>query len=188
MGYTHYWRRKADLSFAWSNFIKDVKIAYLLLGLKGCEYTGTNIAICGPLGKGKPIFNENKVSFNGCGDLAHETFKLVRDIEIEKKELIEYYKSIGLKIRYDDPRLPQPDPCGYYFDFCKTGKKPYDFFVCTVLTLASIHFGTKNIIVYSDGTLKDWQPAISFVRYIGYDVNKHTLPKIFNSISKGSVF
>ena len=141
MGYTQYWYRKESLSNGWKNFINDVQELYTNLPL--VSYWGekkfrTNqkLEISGWNGEGDPIFNEDEVKFNGRGALAHETFKLSRILLTT-----ETYSF---------------DKDGYYFDFCKTARKPYDIFVTAVLLLAKKHFN-KNIKISSDGDWDDWE-------------------------------
>lgn len=183
MGYTHYWRRVKDLSEGWREFIEDVRKVYRNLPeyseSAGGYYRDRAIRICGGLGEGEPVFNEDEVWFNGDAErgLDHETFWLVRDIDIEIKSYLEYYKERYGVRSIEEARemglyFPKPDEDGYYFNFCKTARKPYDFFVCAVLILAKIHFGDR-IKVSTDGTLEDWLPVIDFMHSLGYSVPRN---------------
>lgn len=48
------------------------------------------------------------------------------------------------------------------FEFCKTARKPYDFFVCLCLISMGNHVSTFEYS--SDGDISDWQPAIDFYK------------------------
>jgi hypothetical protein len=153
MGYTHYWRRKVDLSLGWSSFLKDVIKVYKNLPLHtdsaGGYYKDSPLKIGNWDGKGKPAFNSKEIRFNGAGkDLDHETFSFPR---IRKKE------------KFDS----KPEN-GMFFDFCKTAEKPYDLLVTACLLLAQKHFGNK-IIVSSDGDMngQEWQPARDLLAKLG---------------------
>lgn len=137
MGYTSYWEYKPDaiedtekLRKMFNRASKQIK--------KFADFITTNKSevykICGGLGKGKPIFNESEVWFNGdrSQHLDHETFK------IHWSE-----NSNG---------------------FCKTARKPYDLLVCfALLTFAEI-FPKEAFSFSSDGTMADdeWQRAVEF--------------------------
>lgn len=45
-------------------------------------------------------------------------------------------------------------------EFCKTARKPYDFFVCVCLISLANHL--PNFEFSSDGDWQDWQPAFEF--------------------------
>ena len=154
MGYTHYWRRKRSLATGWGGFLADVKKVHARLpdytNTAGGFYSGYPLKIAGGDGTGKPIFNSTRVVFNGGGkpgqDLEHETFFLEKTLS--KKEITD--------------RFTTEKPVGYYFNFCKTARKPYDLFVTAVLLLAKQHFKTR-ILVSSDGDYEDWEEAYNLL-------------------------
>ena len=53
-------------------------------------------------------------------------------------------------------------------DYCKTGRKPYDFAVCAVLIIAYNHL-PDLLLVRSDGDTDEWTPVLNWVR-------QHVLP------------
>jgi len=159
MGYTHYWFRKKDLSEGWTEFVEDVKRVYKNLPkyseTAGGYYKDRAIKICGGYGEGDPVFDENEIWFNGDKEreLDHETFHFPR-------------------VYNPPPYWSEPDEDGYYFDCCKTARKPYDLLVCAVLILAKIHFKDR-IRIRSDGTLSDWWPAFNFMKGLGFEIPKN---------------
>jgi len=82
MGYTHYYKIPAVLNAEkFKTLAEELQIASDLLPdystSAGMNHEGI-IYIAGGNGEGKPVFNENKISFNGKGENAHETFYLVQ--------------------------------------------------------------------------------------------------------------
>jgi hypothetical protein len=52
------------------------------------------------------------------------------------------------------------------FDFCKTNRKPYDFFVC--FCLLSLSNRIEGFDFSSDGDIEEWKPVIDFYeKFIG---------------------
>lgn len=101
-------------------------------------------------GEGEPKLNKDEVKFNGNGALAHETFTFPRTLQITEKSF-SLYKN------------------GYYFEFCKTARKPYDLFVTAVLLLAKKHFG-ESIRISSDGNWEEWEEGRKLLKNIlNYD-------------------
>lgn len=181
MGYTHYWYRVKDLSEGWNEFVRDVKRVYKNLPKysesAGGFYENEPIKICGGLGKGKPVFDKDEIWFNGDSkrDLDHETFWLVRNVDREVKKYEKYLIDEGFTNEdareFATQRLTLKSD-GYYFRFCKTARKPYDFFVCCVLILAKIHFGDK-IRIRTDGGLENWAPVFYFMQKLGFKIPKN---------------
>ena len=69
MGYTHYWRKRADLSFSdWTCFLKDIQ------GI----LAATTIPVAGPRGRGKPRAHFDVVALNGTEANGYETFYFSR--------------------------------------------------------------------------------------------------------------
>ena len=105
-------------------------------------------------GTGLPEFTEDTICFNGDAETNndHETFRIDRNSEKQaraegsKEELV--------------------------FNFCKTARKPYDFFVCVSL-LRLKHF-FPECQISSDGNTSDWKPAKDFYK----KVFKEAAPKI----------
>jgi hypothetical protein len=50
------------------------------------------------------------------------------------------------------------------FDHCKTYQRPYDLAVMVALIIADHHFGMFEFHATSDGSPKDWESALRFVR------------------------
>ena len=90
-------------------------------------------------GKGYPEILDNEVAFNGDASRGHDHESFVFKIEEGKERK---------------------------FHFCKTARKPYDFFVC--LALLSMMKNLEGIEISTDGEEEDWQPAINFYeKHIG---------------------
>jgi hypothetical protein len=78
----------------------------------------------------RPIVDKNVITFNGVGDLAHETFYF----ELSKRSV-------------------------HGFEFCKTARKPYDLAVISTLTILKYVFG-DGLSIRSDGDADDWESAL----------------------------
>lgn len=139
MGYTHYWSFDPNKVKSTEDLRKRFKRAsqYVKGFVKFINANKSEVyKICGGLGKGKPIFNETEIWFNGDASqqLDHETFSM----------------------HWSRPTLQ-----GGYRDFCKTARKPYDLVVCfSLLTFAEIF---PDAFDYSsDGNMEDeeWQRAV----------------------------
>jgi len=139
MGYTHYWRYTSKPTD--KDNMKEVKRELLILKkiLPQTSKTAGGYFSDGPLiikswnGKGLPEILDDEVAFNGDASRGHDHESFVFKIEEGKEDT---------------------------FNFCKTARKPYDFFVC--LALLSMVNNLEGIEVSSDGGEDDWQPAINF--------------------------
>jgi hypothetical protein len=133
MGHTHYWKRKRDF---------DPEL--FVDAMRDCKSICQRLEI--PLGSWlgvpdeHPLFDAEQVTFNGQGDDAHETFLM--------------QQSFGIG---DMDASTSPDKIVH--DFCKTAKKPYDLAVMCCLVIFKSYLGDA-IVVTSDGTQAEWQPAI----------------------------
>lgn len=144
MGYTHYWdfkKNPKNIKDGEKKFKKAVDMLKECLAKVPAEldvpyYGKCQFKLAGGRGTGEPVFNDDKVCFNGVegGDLSHETCYLALD---------------------------NPD---YGFDFCKTARKPYDVAVCITLLCFKKAFG-DNFKWSSDGNSEDygWKLAHSIV-------------------------
>ena len=151
MGYTHYWRKRGDISVdAWSEICKGV-----------AEVLGANLAttrtIAGGMGDAgsAPICNHSEITFNGIGENSHETFYLTRHTNAEDK-----------------------DGKGWSFDFCKTAHKPYDTVVCAALILLAQHTKISEVEISSDGDWGDFQRGMALLEHLGIKVSKRTVAKL----------
>ena len=138
MGYTHYWKFKQnpkDINDGEKKFNKAVAllkkcIAKIPTELDHPYYGKCKFKLAGGLGTGEPVFDNDKVCFNGVEgnpDLSHETCQILLD-----------------------------NPDDYDFDFCKTAEKPYDVAVCLALLSFKKEFG-RDFSYSSDGDkMKDY--------------------------------
>lgn len=105
--------------------------------------------LAGSLGTGKPEISGELIAFNGVApDGDYESFVL-------------------------DPFEPVPEwrKDEGHFDFCKTGRRPYNLAVTVTLLLARHHAGDA-IMVSSDGFLPEWLPAARLIRkHLGYPIS-----------------
>lgn len=145
MGYSSYFIRDVTIPKPlFERVVNDVRAAIDKISRSG-------IIIAGPNGEGPPVLNAEKIAFNGSykdGE-NYETFILSRVTEKKIKD------DCGPKRR---------------FQFCKTGRKPYDLAVCATLIIAKHHLG-KRIAVMSDGGMEpnEWMPAVALVeKTLGY--------------------
>jgi len=169
MGYTHYYYTKSEYNFErFGNVLNDFKklipiiegktkefqVVKKIKGELGIFNQVASIKLCGGMGDGLPELTNEIICFNGSniGDLGHETFLLEQKREPNSFE--QYDKLNKL-----------------FFNFTKTARKPYDLAVCVCLIIAKEYF-RDEIIIKSDGTLDEWQPAIDLVNdYLGYGKN-----------------
>jgi hypothetical protein len=155
MVFSHYYYTKPVLSKAkFKKFRADVQKIYENLPTKsnsaGGYYKDELLLIGDWEGKNQAEITDEVISFNGVGEMAHETFLLTR-----KKELRPYEKA---------------EKREKVFNCCKTARKPYDLFVCLSLISAKEHF-KKDIDISSDGDMKDWEPAFEeYKRITGREV------------------
>ena len=139
MGYTHYWYYTSKQTD--TDGMKEVKRELLLLKrilpqtteTAGGYFSDEPLIIKNWEGKGYPEILDNEVAFNGDASRGHD------------------HESFVFKIEEGQNRK---------FSFCKTARKPYDFFVC--LALLSMVKNLEGIEISTDGDEQDWQPAINF--------------------------
>jgi hypothetical protein len=135
MGYTHYWYRKTELDAdKFSNASDDCK--------RMCQTLKKNgVKIVYEFDEPKdPVFTDDKVRFNGCGDNGHETFYIAQS-----------FSSRGPSFGGNKE-----------FAFCKTAHKPYDIAVCACLIIFKHWF--PDMDVSSDGQMQDWQNGLDAVK------------------------
>lgn len=139
MGYTHYFTQKKDCPpEQWAAFKEAVMHLYDHIPetreSAGCIETGPLVLCDGngevALNSAAELFGEEALWFNG-----------------DDRE--------GRGLAHETMVLEQ---AGYGFAFCKTARKPYDWFVVAVLLLANHHCpGVWEIS--SDGDPEDWEPV-----------------------------
>lgn len=144
MGYTHYWGFSAntkDIKDGAAKFAEAVKlskkcIAKIPKKSGNTEGEEMEFKLAGWDGTGRPVFNDNVISFNGTS----------KNSEGEDDS----YESFI--IGYGDTE--------WKFSFCKTGRRPYDVAVCISLLCFKHIFG-KDFHYSSDGDLSDfgWKKA-----------------------------
>jgi hypothetical protein len=136
MGYTHYWYQKGNVApEVWGKITEAVeKIIAAKPKVKiRREYNSIS----------SPLINEQEISFNGIGDLGHETFWLTRE-------------------QQPTPQW-QARPHLGTFSFCKTANKPYDLLVCATLLIAKC-YADDVFTLASDGEWeREWEQAKKLV-------------------------
>ena len=125
MGYTHYFGMKKKSAMnkqKWASIIEDTKRLLVRLPKDSMSAGGCHagvpieLALEYDLPDKRPALNSEVITFNGVGEMGHETFCLEREKENDG------------------------------FDFCKTHRKPYDLVVCAVLIVVHTHApGWRNI-------------------------------------------
>jgi len=188
MGYTHYWYRVPKL---------DKKIFKLAVAdcKKICEVL--SIPLGDARGEGEPVFNDDKVCFNG--NVVSKGFRTDEGIIPWPTDDAKSFATM------DDPasregswfaesflnsRSVNEDEDGSYetfailqttkphewcrieakliFDFCKTAFRPYDLNVQCCLLVFKHHF-PKDFFIDSDGKQDQWQEVIDFcLIHLGY--------------------
>lgn len=132
MGYTHYWYKPLKIDeIAFKKFSDDVKIIV-------AEVDKTKVKLAGIDGKGKPVIEDDYVGLNGRGKDAFESFVIQQSVQPQSWQKL--------------------DSNGCIFDFCKTGRRPYDVVVAAILIAFKKHFGDA-VKVNSDGDDSEWEDA-----------------------------
>lgn len=141
--YTHYWKWDAPLDpQAFVDWSADVRLLAQHLPehsiTAGGYYDHAPLKIGGPNneGTGDPVFSPGMVGFNGSGidplgdeELSCSVFSIRREHMQQR-----------------------------FYDFCPTGRKPYDLLICAALIRLKIHF--PSIKVGSDGVPREWLQAV----------------------------
>lgn len=143
MGYTHYWdmdrRPTAD---EWEAITSDFKHLLDVAPTWGL-LTGTEIP---PLKGERDNSNPNH-----------------NPIDNEREVII--FNGVGAA-GHETMVIGPGDALG--FQFCKTARKPYDLWVTALLILC--HYHAPNCWrIGSDGTVKEWWPALTLVNYLHPD-------------------
>lgn len=134
MGYSHYYYQIQ--SFTQKQWEKVCWDAFKVV--EHCEKNDIHLAFECDVPKPPEISND-KIRFNGVGNEGHETFMIQR---------------VKPKNHFN---------CGndYYFNFCKTARKPYDLAVGLMLLVANKH-ASDVIRISSDG---DWEVDWEEIRH-----------------------
>lgn len=152
--YTHYWYQRRDFTRdEWQRIVATFQKMRENLPYStasgGGYYQDEPLAIAGADGAGEPTADAMIIMFNGAAPLAGETFLLVR-----------------LSQLYHDAYDWDPEE-NAWFNFCKTGRRPYDLVVCALL-LAMTAIAPDAIQVSSDGDMQglDWLPARNYLKML----------------------
>ncbi|MEM9109392.1 MAG: hypothetical protein AAGC72_05160 [Planctomycetota bacterium] len=89
-------------------------------------------------------FNGRNGGRSAVDDLARETFYVPRQMEAEAHRTV--------------------DEHGRVFEFCKTGRKPYDLLVTAALIALKHHI--PYVRVLSDGDAAEWEEGIALTRRV----------------------
>ena len=185
MGYTHQWRRQADIGrAAFSSALEDVK----LILAKASEM---GLRLAGPTGHGKPEITQQTIAFNGSAECGHRHRDLGKPWPSPEAEGVEahepyapddtpWYSGPYLKTRvcggscaggafvFDrrfiirDWDRPENDQ---YFAYCETDFKPYDLIVTAILIRLKEHLGDE-IVIWSDGLEAGFEDAKRLCRQL----------------------
>lgn len=162
MGYTHYWKKTARIDDAtWIKIITDVKELYGNMpthsdNAGGGYYSDTTLALGGCFSYEKPQFGKKQILFNGSN--GNKRVKKNNEWQDDDDSRDFNHETFLLNQEAED------------FTFCKTASKPYDLMVCASLIVAKHH--SESFSFSSDGVVKDWTPAIDFVKdVLGYTVD-----------------
>lgn len=140
MGYTHYWRPRGDIEEAVWAKLTEATIGVLSIAKE------QGIGIVGGMGDAgtEPDVSDTRIDLNGSA--AYETFRLERCPEVPAHR------------RDRDPEWAR-------FNFCKTGRMPYDEVVTAILCLAE-HFSDGYFRVSSDGHPEEWADGLALARKV----------------------
>ena len=176
MGYCHYWEIEAEIDCqSFSRILGDVQGIVLVLDDLG-------VRLAGPLGEGLPEIENDHIALNGlwhCGHPKNEEIAIpfpapnAAGIGTSISAVEGSYFGFGTLLKhracdgncsYETFRLHRrcEDPTkiaeGRYSDSCKTGFRPYDLAVQSVLLIAKHHLGDR-IQVWSGGADFHWNDA-----------------------------
>jgi hypothetical protein len=140
MGYTHYFYTPKQITDAeWDALLGRVRTLYTALP--------AGLLIRGGFGTEEPVFDQEMIWFNGdkAGGASCETLLIEKKVDADSYD----YRSAD-----ESGRL-----C---FNFCKTGRKPYDLFVCAVLI--ALKDSVPKSRITTDGGAEDWAAALEFYK------------------------
>jgi hypothetical protein len=175
MGYCHNWKADAEIDQElFSRIAADVQAIVLALDDLG-------VRLAGPLGTGLPEIESDYIAFNGLRNCGHEKNREIfipfpapeaAGIDGSTNAVVGFYGPATLlrhrtcngSCSYETFRLRRS--CTdvrrisqrRYFDWCKTGFRPYDLAVQCVLLIAKHHLRDR-IRVTTDGTDFHWNDA-----------------------------
>jgi len=170
MGYTHYWERQKRYSR--QDFNKVILDCHKLISYYSnnathfIPYGGQEFCLADGSGDcmDKHEFikanshSSGFIRFNGCTkdfnrlNGSHETFMFDRVTTSD----------------HSTARHPIKKTTKFYFECCKTARKPYDLMVCACLIIMKYHL-QRDITVRSDGEADDWEHAVDFVNDIVFN-------------------
>ena len=129
MGYTHYWEFKKNPVKIKDGALKfQQAVTMLKKGVEGITTAdGESVKLCGGLGEGEPVFSDTLVWLNG-------------DASMEQD--------------YETCLIELDSPNDYKYNFCKTGRRPYDVAVCLALFCFKHYFG-DDFKFSSDGDIAE---------------------------------
>lgn len=162
MGYTHYYYTAERFDPArFAAVAADFERMVAPLNRLG-------VVLADGLGEGVPSISPTEIRFNGdrtrSVDCSYETFEFLPDNGYAETPA-------GRKRRDPVSRHENPRFNGKYFNFCKTGRRPYDLAVNVCLVIAKHHLG-EDIMVDSDGTMEDWREAMLLCdHFLGYGMD-----------------
>lgn len=137
MGYTHYWGYKPTEGdkVRYKDVLREVLIMKKNLP-EHCTTAGSHfpdhpITLRNGMGKYHPELNATGIRFNGDASKWLDHETFLFDFNEEQQN-----------------------------EFCKTARKPYDFFVCVCLISLANHLPKFDFS--SDGNFEDWRPAFQF--------------------------
>jgi hypothetical protein len=146
MGYTHYFAYDSNARpfiSAWPEMVRDAKL------IAWCAQRVLGVRLAGGRREGRPVFNCQRICLNGpAADLlANEAFL------IDPMPLRAWDGRPGPGNDGRSQQARQLDTRGFTTSFCKTGRKPHDIAVTSVL-LRCHHLAPEAFVIASDG---DWE-------------------------------
>lgn len=131
-GYTNHWTfltstENPDGGFTDAQWSTIVQTAHKIINAA----TAKGIVVAGPMGEGRPIINNEYISLNGDAstDNDFETFFLPKTPNEEDRRFHqEFLDAVGTPIRGRPGEIAR--------GFCKTGNRPYDAVVASILAVA----------------------------------------------------
>jgi hypothetical protein len=195
MGYCHYWELEQEIDQApFSRIVTDFQQIVLKLDDMG-------VRLAGPLGEGLPEIDAASITFNGLGSCGHtkneeivipfpavdaagigSSVNAVDGPYFEMGTLLKHRTCDG-NCSYETFRLARISDeidkveNGRYADSCKTGFRPYDLAVQSVLLIVKHHLGDR-IRVSSGGSDYHWKDArLLCYAYLGYPLNQYRIDR-----------
>lgn len=179
MGYTHYWRRRPEISQGVFDAIRqDFETLLPVFAENGIQLGNGH-------GRETPVINSDEITFNGLENCGHPKntdivipwpTKGARGVGSNEDAVdgswfagasLQHracngdcsYETMTIERVFTPQSWEKPDENGLYFAFCKTAFRPYDVAVTALLLILKHHL-KDDCTVSTDGDEDGWMDAV----------------------------